>query len=382
MTKLLKSISLLICTAPLMASKTDPFYYPPQSYQLQCNFGLFLSIDFLYWFAKESDLVWATKTTVKRFDDIKGAATPIRHLHFDTKWGPGIRIGIGKNFTCDGWDLLLNWLYLHNTSNDAAHFSWEGNPIPDIGQMALYNPWAYGSWYTESFWQTGISIWQLNFDLMHFELGRKFWLSPCFTLRPFGGLTGTWLHTRYRVRTSSTTPGFTPLVPNEFAPSFQMNRNFIRNTYWGVGLLAGLQPSWAICNTLSIFGSCSGSLVWGRFFGSNVVKARFRGTVLFPNIGEIPKEFSLKNHEKEGFHRMQPMLDLALGLHWEDHWCSHRFSTSVDLSWEYHYWPNFGLRHQTTGAIHDALNTYYTTDSELKTDLSLGGLVVRGRIDF
>ncbi len=396
--KLFKRITRIICfaTSSVLLAEGETTY-PPQDYHLQCDWGLFLTVDFLYWYANESNLVWGSKTKVKNFGGLKGVAAPIRHFHFDTEWSPGVRFGIGKNIGCDDWDLFLNWLYIHNSATDSAHFPWGENPIPDIGQDAIYNPWAYGSWFNESFWQNGTSSWALNFDLMDFELGRKLWLSPCFTLRPFAGLRGTWLHTRYRIKTNSAMPGFTQFNPAlittaQFIPFFQENANFIRNNYWGIGLLGGLQPTWAICNNLFIFGSWGGSLVWGRFFGSNLVRARFQGVLISPGDGEIPREFSLKNHEKEGFHRIQAMLDLALGLHWEASWFCQRLSTSLDVSWEYHYWPNFGLRHQTTGSftddtlsvlnIHDHSNTYFQTDSQLVTDLTLGGLVIRGRIDF
>jgi len=303
--------------------------YPPQYYQPECDLGVFLTVDFLYWYASESDLVWATK--IKNDNGV----IPTRHLHFDPDWSAGVRFGIGRNFGCDGWDLFLNWTYLHNTATDSAKDN-------------IFNPWAYGDWFAQSVWQNGTSTWQLNFDVMDFELGRKFWLSPCFTLRPFGGLRGTWLHTRYRVRTNSS-----------FPTSFQENASFIRNNYWGIGLLGGLQPSWAICDSVFLFSGFGGSLVWGRFWGST------SNTALF-------QELSLKNHEKEGFHRMQAMFDLALGVHWEEDWFCQRLTTSLDVSWEYHYWPNFGLRNQSQGSFHN----------QVITDLSLSGLVVRARFDF
>lgn len=365
---------------------TELHCYLPEYYDLECDLGFFVSVDFLYWYARENNLAWGTKAVVQNFDYIKGVVSPRRHLYLNAHWNPGIRCGIGKNLGCDGWDLFLNWLYTHNIMKHSAHFSWDENPIPAIDQAALYNPWAYGSWFTQSFWQNGTSIWQLNFDLLDFELGRKFWVSPRFTLRPFGGIRGTWLHTRFRVKTDSTLPSFAQLSPGltttQFVPSFQENSNFIRNTYWGVGLLAGLQPSWAICENLFIFGSFSSSFVYGRFFGSNVVKAHFRGVLISPENIERPTEFSHKNHEKEGFHRMQAILDLAFGFHFEKHWLCNRLSTSLDLSWEYHYWPNFGLRHQTTGSVNDAVNSYYLTDNQVVTDLILAGLTIRGRVDF
>lgn len=376
---------------------TELHCYLPEYYDLQCDLGFFITVDFLYWYARENNLVWSTKAVVQTYDNIKGVASPLRHLYLNSHWNPGIRCGIGKTIGCDGWDLYLNWLYTHNTMANSAHFSWDGNPIPDIDQKALYNPWAYGSWFAQSFWQNGTSSWQLNFDLMDFELGRKYWVSPSFTMRPLGGLRGTWLHTRFRVKTDSTLPTviqFDPalLTTTKFVPVFQENANFIRNTYWGIGLLAGLQSSWEICDKLFIFGSCSGSFVCGRFFGSNIVKAHFQGMLISPENGETPQEFSMKNHENEAFHRMQAMLDLALGLHWENYWFCNRLCTSLDISWEYHYWPNFGLRHQTTGSFNDDtlpllnfnanINSYYLTDSQVVTDLVLGGLVIRGRVDF
>jgi len=327
--------------------------YSAQYYHLERDFGIFLTLDFLYWHAHEKDLVWGIKEE--------------KSLHLHEEWSPGIRIGIGKNLALDGWDLWLNWLYIHNIAKASSQLK---------EQEALFNPWAYSSWFSESLWQSGKADWQLNFDVMDFELGRRFWLGSSLLLRPFGGFRGTWMHTRYRISTNSYFPGFAKANP-QYTSFFEENINFIRNNYWGVGLHAGIQPNWAIWKTLFVFLNCSGSLVWGRFFGSNVAKASFQGALLNSDR-PVPNELFLKNHEKEGLHRMQAMLDLALGLHWEEYWWENRFSSSLEISWEYCYWPNFGLRHQTARSDH----RFYLNQTKLVTDLILNGLVVRARVDF
>lgn len=371
--------------------------YPPQYHMLQCDWGIFLTFDFLYWYAREHDLVWAAEAIVKDFGGMKGVASPKRSYHLDAEWSPGIRIGIGYNMPCDGWDLYINWMYLHNASDDSADFSWDGNPIPDIGQSAIFNPWVYGSWFTHSFWQNGKTRWSLNFDQMDLELGRKFWLSPCFTLRPYGGLRGTWLYTIFRVLTESTFPGFTQINPDllrrsQFIPFFQSNFNKFWNTFWGVGLLGGLQPNWAICSNFILYGNFSGSLVWGRFFESNTTFATLQGVIISNENEQTPREVHLRNDANAGFHRMQGMLDLAIGLRWEERWCCNRFSTALDIGWENHYWMNYGLRYQNTGSfedetlrllnISDNANSYYLTENALTSDLTLAGLVIRLRVDF
>ena len=199
---------------------------------------------------------------------------------------------------------------------------------------SIHGPIPAGS--PDSLWEEGHARWAFNYDLMDLELGKKFWVSSCFTLRPYTGLRGTWMHTRLHVDTESS--------------GFLENRSLIKNHYWGVGLLGGLQPSWFFCRCLSLFGNVSGALVWGKFWG----ESRVRGSI---------GQFNLFNKEKDAFYRMQGMLDLGIGLHWEESWCCNRFSTFVEAGWENHIWFNFGLHHPSSGP--------------LISDLELGGLVVR-----
>ncbi|NGX59140.1 MAG: hypothetical protein KR126chlam3_00287 [Chlamydiae bacterium] len=42
--------------------------------------------------------------------------------------------------------------------------------------------------------------WQLDFHSIDLEIGRKYWLSKCFNLRPYAGLRGAWTKTTFRTQ--------------------------------------------------------------------------------------------------------------------------------------------------------------------------------------
>ena len=51
---------------------------------------------------------------------------------------------------------------------------------------------------------------------------------------------------------------------------------------------------------------------------------------------------TLPIHATRNFAKMSAILDLALGLRWEEQWCCYRYMTALDIGWEHHIWINHG----------------------------------------
>jgi len=84
---------------------------------------------------------------------------------------------------------------------------------------------------------------------------------------------------------------------------------------------------------------------------------------------------------------MQPVLDTAIGLRWEETWCCDRYRTALDLGWEHHIWFDYSQRYTSSGNTSEAVaagvvvfgETSFSTSSR---NVAMGGLVVRLRFDF
>jgi len=42
------------------------------------------------------------------------------------------------------------------------------------------------------------------------------------------------------------------------------------------------------------------------------------------------------NTSKDSFFTMSTLIDLGIGLRWEENWCCDQYRTSLDLRWEHH----------------------------------------------
>lgn len=417
------------CCIPKPKKCIDCECYNPQVYDLQCDWGLFATADYLCWTARETNLEFANRATfisqptlgTNVFTFNTGYTT--KHYYVKSKWRSGFRVGLGMNFECDGWDLYLNWTNFGNHAKSRAKNSDFDSTFSNAGfneVNAIFQPWANGD-NTQLIGNPFVSgqpsisptiggKWSLRLNQIDLELGKKYWVSNCFAFRPYLGLRGAWTHTKFHVKSqfsSSNSLTFvnsatTPPTMTTQGPSTLIENNFFKNRVWGVGLLGGIQPEFVFgnwgecCGIFSLYGNLDGSLIWGKFTGRNhgLFVANFPETIKQGNNSTSLNinEFSTPV-EKDNFTRMQWIVDLGIGLRWKENWCCDRFSTSIDLGWENHYWFDFGLYHRPgpvgfadlrvlQSQFQQPILAVPLTVDNFVTNLGFGGLVIRGRLDF
>ena len=96
---------------------------------------------------------------------------------------------------------------------------------------------------------------------------------------------------------------------------------------------------------------------------------------------------SYSNESKSKFAQMNAMLDLAIGLRWEENWCCDQYRSTFDIGWEHHIWFDHNHRNKTFDFLIPPSFTPSTTEgfrtyAEATGNISYGGLVVRLRFDF
>jgi hypothetical protein len=377
---------------------------------------MFVSVDFLYWYARESNLEFANtiQYTVQPNQGLVTQQTPIfiqdgyivDHHYLKSKWKPGFRVGIGMNSDCDGWDVYLNYTYIdNNTSGSRSAPLLDANdPNLDLSVNGLVNgvsnPWAssiatlrlnldqLSPAFTQVYAPRVSAKWSLIFNQLDFEIGKKYWVSKCFTLRPYTGLRGAWTHTNFRV--TSIANGVQSFGANPTRTANIFNSNKFRNRFWGVGILGGVQPQfvfgdWCGCGVFSLYGNVEGALIWGEYSGKN--RLRYNQTLTINSVPPVVMTQFSNPVEKDHFSRMQGILDVGIGLRWEEQWCCYRYMTTIDLGWEHHYWFDYGLYHRTSSGTDispfNAIFMYSPRESlNYATNLGLGGFVLRFRLDF
>lgn len=365
----------------------DSTCYTLPYYSLQSPWNASFDIEFLYWYARESNLAYALKvegipiTVVQPAVPIPSTAImPKARKTLSTQWDPGFRIGIGSNSDCDGWNLYTSWTYLVNKKSNSASVGNFGTPslvrIPNYGQFALLNPWistnANPLLDLANIWRKVSANWKLHINVIDLELGRKYWLSKCFAMHPFAAIRGAWTKTTFRTISSIV------FTSGNNTEDVVLTDTF-KNRYWGVGFLAGFQPSWYIHSCFAIYSNIDVALLWGEFSA----KKREKGISI--QTGLVPAtSLSYINKEHSDFFMMEPIIDLAIGLRWDLLWCCNRYRTIIDIGWEHHIWfdHNHRLKTKTFQEEADANYKWFQNFEETYGNLMFGGLVTRLRWDF
>lgn len=359
----------------------------PNYYDLECNKDLFFYGDFLYWYAREENL--SPCMTVQGVGGSTSGSSVTETLlaskqanQFSTKWDTGFRVGIGLNIPHDGWDIEANFTWYHNDKKQGFNVPTFGSSefpfFPSNGEIALLDPWINPSMINHVFgeqllqFDTVKSKWKLQFYQVDWDLGRKFWVSDAMALRAYTGARGGWFTTRFDNLATSRALFSDIFTNNSFSDQF-------KTSVWGAGFLAGLQPEWHFSKNFILFSNLDIALLWGKIR----VRKKEDYTSFDPSGTEA---INFQNSFLSRFYKMQTVLDLAVGLRWEETWYS-RVRSYLDVGWEQHIWFDVNHRiklgpHMFISTVGLTVNNGFQGYDELQGNLMMGGAVARLRIDF
>ncbi len=384
--------------------------YVPSFDDMECDWGLFVTADFLYWYADETDLSYAalTRTDLRTTPVISGTGTVTPALggdspfystidkikRFESRWKPGVRVGLGCKMD-GGWDLYSNWTYYTSERSHSITVTPFSSFTPALGAKGILNPWASAGlmpYPGEVLMFDSLSAkWNLVFNQIDLELGRRYWLSECFTLRPYAGLRAAWTHTTFEVKAHNDIDlGGLIAVDNITTALYKTDtKDHFRNRNWGVGLIGGLQPTFFLTEEFSLYANAEMSLLWGQL-NSHIHRDYTNTFTTEAGVGPTPL-MDYHGGTSDNFSCMQPVMDLGIGLRWETCFCDNRYRFNLDAGWEHHVFFNYNRRVQLflghlfndTFILASSPNgradfTYQTVDS----DLGMGGFVLRARFDF
>lgn len=378
------------CCNPCIAN-IDCAYFPCFYDQQTFSF----SVDFLYWYAHECNLAFTERVKSRlALSNVVGvvttattnALTAERFEQLNTSWDPGVRVGLGWK-ACENWDLAAYWTYYRNSESTTASVDPFPEFVPFRGEESLQPLWldGFASGVTPNQWEKIRAKWKFTLNRLDLELGRRYWLTQCFNMRPFIGLSGIWTETNFRVKHFTKISNFlnTPTAP---VIATQSATAHLKNTNWSVGLLGGFQPTWRFFNCFSLFGEVDIALLWGKFKAKNseeVFASSSRPAINTVTTSDF--EFSFRN----SVFCMQAILDLAIGLRWETYWCD-CYHFELDAGWEHHIFfahnhrtPPLAAVFSTTGpTVNNPSSTTQSAYNQISNDVGMGGLVIRARFEF
>lgn len=298
---------------------------------------VFLTADFIYWTARQDGLAYAYTGADTTISSSLASSVPSKGTTYypPRKFDPGFKVGVGLNLGHDGWDTYLEYTWFHSnhsntqTSGSAAYqrlipvfpVAFEGHISSNAFDVELLN------------YDSMKSSWKLRFNNFDLELGRNFYISQYLTLRPHVGLKGNWYTQNYHVTGTSPFLGDTALNFGYDYGATDYAKGRFKQSWWGVGIRAGMDTAWYFDKNWSIFGDWALSALWGRFNVSR--KAQYGG-----DFGQTTSTVSTVLWNENSFHTVKGVAEFQLGLRF-DYWFSDDdYHFGLSAAWEEQLWIN------------------------------------------
>ncbi len=310
--------------------------------QVRDGADLFIYGDLLYWNAHENGLQLGVKN-----EDSASNLSDSKALNIHGKWNVGFRAGVGYNTPHDGWDLSLTWLRF--TDNGRKSFHAHGDEFvlpsrihPDDNILNGNSPGATRM----------KSNWRMRLDQLDLDLGREFFVSKWLTVRPHFGMRTDWIHQSLEVDYKN------------FIQIAQPNKSEVelKDRWWGIGLEGGLDTQWGLGGGWSLFGDLSAAILYGFHDMDYKTKDSPSGQ---------------KYVDMDDTYRVShPILDIEMGLRWDNMFCNDRYHLGLQVGWEHHIY--FSQNQFPMFADDISIGTFVQNQG----DLTLQGWTFAARFDF
>lgn len=219
----------------------------------------------------------------------------------DFDWNAGFRVGAGYQFADSRCAIGAFWTHFDSNSSGGKHNRNEHR-------------------------------WKINFDAVDVLYGCELDLYSCFTLTPFGGLKYAYidqkLHTHFLSTTNRDSSSSSSSSSSSCSGCASNTRSTgkIRQEFYGIGPLIGLDGDWNVGCGFSLYGNISLAILYGTFH------VRSHGTDEFRHGTNI-------NHTRRHTDACQTVVDAGLGVRWKTCICNN-MPLVVQLGLEHHQYFN------------------------------------------
>jgi len=142
-----------------------PTFFPPS------HEGFFFSAEFLYMQATVDGLAyaWSFPEAEPSLGDTLVRSTPIPGGQFhdiDFRWSPGVRLGVGRHFSLDNWEVTAMWTGFESTSRGSATV----DNLTSNSLFALWMPFGYIAASYDA--EHAAAKYRLNYNVVDLDMGR------------------------------------------------------------------------------------------------------------------------------------------------------------------------------------------------------------------
>lgn len=320
---------------------------------------IFFTADYIYWKTGISFPAAFALTAENAPPLIAGTIGKLDEVTFmDFNWASGFKVGAGINLPHDGWDLAAEYTWLRPRGTERAHLPQAGSGPTGSGFCNNVHVIAYNNTYRA----------QLDFNNIDLALGRNFYVSRYFTIRPSAGLKGTWQTYDFSLTFAGDhgehAQGF-PFSPvfASASPAWLEFDKIVCQTkakFWGIGPRIALDLGLFLTKNFSLYANVAWTGILKSLYERNEI---FTVDNLFSPVGTIPFVNNRGNTGKT-YYTCHSIQEVELGFKYDCYFSEDQYHLSFQAGWETQVWGDWAN-----------LNDHFS-------DLSLMGLNVKVRFDF
>ena len=321
--------------------------------------GITLTLEPLYWHAKVGATEYAY--TVKNARGLNNTQNQIegslKENSFDSDWG--IKVGVGCTKKYDHWDLYLNYTYYETSDSDSTTKALPAG-IQESRAFAGFSVIAHRA----------KSHFDIDYNNLDLELGKRFYVSTHIALRPHVGLKSAWIDLDQKITYT--------LTQELGIPAIWGHDQKVKDSsdFWGLGPRIGLDSNWNLGYGFSILGNTSLALLWGHEKATHKQSYPEHLTILGIN------DFDIKMKGK--FHHFSPFFNALLGLQWDTFFNADKMHLSLSGAYEVqYYWrQNQMILTEEFSAGANIPPHFRLQFNKASEDVMFYGLNFKARLDF
>ena len=262
-------------------------------YQMEVDSVVTAEVDYLLWFSNQNGLHSPTVVT---------GESP----NLSADWSSGIRAAITGQPT--HWDIELCYTYYSTNSNDTVNANIEAILTSTPSTAGIFE---VGQW------------WNLTFNRLDLQLGRKLLFGHHFLLEPFFGVEGLNVSQKFDLNINTAFLDLTTGLP---ATNLADSKN--KNSLLGIGPRMGFRANLDFKAGFGLYCNLGMNFLWGHFkiaqnYSQKNSYSSSPTTVLVDQDRNLSQGGSILNSDLEiGFNwrRLFKNLELVLKAGWEQHY--------------------------------------------------------------
>ena len=341
---------------------------------------IYVEASYIYWYMNELGLEyagtnWNSNATFYANQPSSDNLAPSGRVYTPgNKASSGFKVGAGMDFDYDGWDsgVVYTWYRNHHSSAVSTSLDQSGVGVNNISNLYTLGGIPTVAALQQFHLASASSEFKLALNVIDWEVGRSFFISPKLVLRPHLGMKGMWGHqySNWMAVLNGVDDGLYPQANLELALADQSQVNsYNKQGTWGFGTRCGLDTSWMVAKWFSFFGEWSMTTLWQymRTTRSDVYTT-VDGTIDNPTSLLVANYNDVNYHQR--LHMVNPVFETQIGMRIDYMFSDDEYRFRLQAGWENQVWFGQNTFLNEFGSNH---NFGY---------LMLQGLTVNMRLDF